>query len=106
MTKVAKPVGASVGIISSLKGLMVEVEIDGEHPEIKELLDVESCPEVYLEVSFFRGNNAVCVNLTNSQVLRYGQRVSRTNTKVTVPVGPETMGRVFNALGAPIDEGP
>lgn len=106
MTKGTKPVGASVGIISSLKGLMVEVEIDGERPEVKELLDVEGCPEVYLEVSFFRGDNAVCINLTNSQVLRYGQHVSRTNTKVTVPVGPETMGRVFNALGAPIDEGP
>jgi F-type H+-transporting ATPase subunit beta len=99
-------IGASVGSISSLKGLMVEVEMTGERPDVKELLIVEGYPEVYLEVSFFRGDTAICVNLTNSQVLRCGQAITRSNKKVTVPVGPQTMGRVFNALGVPIDEGP
>lgn len=95
-----------VGVIRSLRGAMVEVEILGGQPEIKELLAVQDCPEVFLEVSFFRTNTAVCVNLTNSQVLRCGQAVSRSGSKVSVPVGPATLGRVFNALGEPLDGGP
>lgn len=98
--------GAKVGTIQSLRGLMVEVQITGEQPDIKELLIVEDHPEVFLEVSFFKAATAVCVNLTNNQVLRCGQAVARSHTKVTVPVGPKTMGRVFNALGEPLDEGP
>ena len=95
-----------VGYIQSLRGLMAEVQILGNHPEGKELLIVEGYPEVFLEVSFFKNNTAVCVNLTNSQVLRCGQNVYRSHTKVTVPVGPATLGRVFNAMGEPLDNGP
>jgi len=97
---------AKIGTIESISGLMVEVQITGEKPEIKELLLVDHHPEVFLEVSMFKSSRAICLNLTNSQVLRCGQEVSRSHSKVTVPVGPKTMGRVFNALGEPIDEGP
>jgi F-type H+/Na+-transporting ATPase subunit beta len=97
---------AKVGIITSLRGAMVEVEITDAQPEIKELLAVEGYPEVFLEVNFFRANTAVCVNLTNSQVLRCGQLISRREAKVTVPVGQAILGRVFNALGEPLDNGP
>jgi F-type H+-transporting ATPase subunit beta len=94
-----------VGVISSLRGFMVEVEILGERPEEKELLYVEGHPEVFLEVNFFKANIAVCINLLNSAALRCGQSVSRGKRKVSVPVGPNTLGRVFNALGEPLDEG-
>ena len=96
---------SKVGIIRSLRGIMVEIEILGEKPLKNELLTVEGCPDVFLEVNFFKSNSAVCINLTNSQVLRCGQAVSRTNSKVSVPVGQATLGRVFNALGEPLDEG-
>lgn len=106
MTKTAaKKPGESVGVIQSLRGLMVEVQILGERPDVKELLLVEDHPEVFLEVSYFKPGSAICINLTNSQALRCGQKVSRSNEKVTVPVGKKTMGRVFNALGEPLDEG-
>jgi F-type H+-transporting ATPase subunit beta len=95
-----------VGTIKSLRGLMVEVELIGERPEVKELLIVEKYPDVFLEVSFFTANAAICVNLANSQILRCGQNISRSNKKVSVPVGPSTLGRVFNALGEPLDDGP
>ena len=95
--------GENVGFIRSIRGLMAEVQIIGERPEIKELLIVDGHPEVFLEVNFFRSDIAVCLNLTNKQVLRCGQNVTRSNTKVTIPVGPKTMGRVFNALGEPLD---
>jgi len=97
---------AKVGTIVSLRGAMVEVEITGEQPVIKELLAVEGYPEVFLEVNFFRRDTAICINLTNSQVLRCGQAISRRETKVSVPVGPAILGRVFNALGEPLDDGP
>lgn len=98
----------SVGIIRSLRGLMVEVEIMAadtkDWPEVKELLSVEGLPTISLEISYFKAGTAVCINLANTQGLRCGQKVSRTHSKVTVPVGPATMGRVFNALGEPLDE--
>jgi F-type H+-transporting ATPase subunit beta len=107
MSKVAAEAPTKkVGIIRSLRGLMVEVEILAERPGEKELLIVDDYPEVFLEVSFFSAHRAVCINLTNSQVLRCGQTISRSNAKVSVPVGPATMGRVFNALGEPLDDGP
>lgn len=98
--------GPPVGVIKTLRGLTVEVEILNERPVERELLIVEDHPEIYLEVSFFKADVAICVNLTNSQLLRCGFKVSRSGQKVSVPVGPETMGRVFNALGDPLDSGP
>lgn len=100
-----KVIDEHVGIIQSLRGLMVEVQLIDNRPDEKELLLVEGHEDVFLEVSFFRADTVVCVNLTNSQVLQCGQKVSRTHTKVSVPVGPRTMGRVFSALGEPLDEG-
>jgi len=105
-TNAVKIAGSEVGVIKSLRGLMVEIQITGERPDVKELLIVENHPEVFLEVSLFKTDTAVCINLTNSRVLCCGQKVSRSNTKVTVPVGPKTLGRVFSALGEPLDNGP
>lgn len=97
-----------VGKIVVLKGLMVEVEIFGSKPDERELLKVEGIEDIiYLEVMYFTANGAVCVNIENSVLLRCGMKVSRTKHKVSVPVGPKTLGRVFNALGEPLDnDGP
>lgn len=104
MNKKNTQFGANVGTITSLKGLVVEIEVLGEQPEEKELLAVEGYPDVFLEVNFFRPGKVVCLNLTNSQVLQCGQKVSRSHQKVTVPVGPETLGHVYDALGTPLDD--
>jgi F-type H+-transporting ATPase subunit beta len=93
-----------VGIITTIRGLTVEVQIVGARPDNKELLSVEGFPEIFLEVNFFRGSKAVCLNLNNNSEVRCGQKISRTHAKVSVPVGPATMGRVFNALGEPLDK--
>jgi hypothetical protein len=55
-----------VGVINSLRGFMVEVEVFDEKPEERELLAVEGHPEVFLEVNYFKTNTAVCINLTNT----------------------------------------
>ena len=93
-----------VGVIKTIRGLTVEVDIVGLKPETKELLAVEGHPDIFIEVNFFKKGLAVCLNLTNSQSIHCGQRLYRSHTKVTVPVGPATMGRVFNALGEPLDK--
>ena len=95
-----------VGIITTLRGLTVEVQILGKQPDAKELLAVEGHPEVFVEVNFFRGDKAICLNLNNDHSVRCGQKMFRTHNKVSVPVGPATMGRVFNALGEPLDKAP
>lgn len=105
-TSMKPTAGAAVGVIETLKGLTVEVTILGDRPDVKELLIIEDHPEIFLEVSLFKGGKAVCINLANSTELRCGQKVYRSHTKVTVPVGPKTLGRVFNALGEPLDEAP
>ncbi|MDD3035975.1 MAG: F0F1 ATP synthase subunit beta [Candidatus Saccharimonadaceae bacterium] len=106
MKKAIKQTDELVGIISSLQGLVAEVQITDEMPEEKELLIVEDHPEIFLEVNFFRANKAVCINLNNDQSMRCGQRVFRSHSKVSVPIGPKTLGRVFSALGEPLDEAP
>jgi F-type H+-transporting ATPase subunit beta len=102
----AKSAGAVVGTIQGLRGLTVEVQVLGEQPDVKELLTVIEHPEVFLEVSHFKNGKAICLNLGGSQMLRCGHKVARSHAKVSVPVGPKTLGRVFNALGEPLDEGP
>lgn len=98
------PTQEYVGVITTLRGLTVEVQIVGDKPEVKELLLVEGHPEVFIEVNFFRGNKAICLNLNNDSSVRCGQKMFRTHTKVSVPVGAATLGRVFNALGEPLDK--
>ncbi len=104
MEQLQTPNNEYVGVIVSLRGLTVEVQILGTKPEIKELLSIPEYPEAFIEVNFFRGDRAVCLNLNNNTVVQCGQKLVRTHQKVTVPVGPATKGRVFNALGEPLDK--
>ncbi len=105
MSETKQTFGESIGTIVTIRGLTVEIQLSGERPDVKELLDVEGYPEVFIEVNYFRGDRAICLNLNNDTTVRCGQRVARTHVKVTVPVGPATKGRVFNALGEPLDKG-
>ena len=105
-TKTHTEIGAEVGVIQTLRGLTVEVQLLGERPDAKELLVVDGHPDIFLEVSFFKPGKAICINLANAQELQCGQKVFRSHSKVTVPVGPKTAGRVFDALGRPLDEAP
>jgi F-type H+-transporting ATPase subunit beta len=98
--------GQAVGVIFGMRALTVEVKVTGEKPQARELLDVEGVPDLFLEVSYFRAGLAICLNLNNTPGLRVGQKVTRGGVKVTIPIGAATAGRVFNALGEPLDNGP
>ncbi|MDB5183951.1 MAG: atpD, partial [Candidatus Saccharibacteria bacterium] len=89
--------GQPVGEIAGMRALTVEVKMTGEKPQARELLDVEGVEDLFLEVNYFRNGMAICLNLNNTPGLRVGQKVSRGGVQVTVPVGENTTGRVFNA---------
>ncbi len=62
--------------------------------------------ELYLEVMVELGNNRVrCLAMGTTDGLRRGMPVEDTGAPITVPVGPETLGRMFNVLGRVIDGG-
>ncbi|MEO6727956.1 MAG: hypothetical protein ABIM96_03455, partial [Candidatus Saccharimonas sp.] len=88
------PAHEYVGIVTTIRGLTVEIQLVSARPDLKELLLIEEHPEVFIEVNFFRGSKAVCLNLNNNPTVRCGQKIYRTHTKVTVPVGAATLGRV------------
>ena len=72
-----------VGVISTIRGLTVEVDIVQETPDLKELLHVDGLDNVFVEVNYFRGGRALCLNLNNAQELACGQKVYRTHQYVT-----------------------
>ncbi len=90
--------------VRAIRGLMVEVACRGEKPELRELLALESSPETVLEVRFFRDEEtAVCINMTASPKIQRGAVLARTRETITVPTGEKALGRLFNALGVPMD---
>jgi F-type H+-transporting ATPase subunit beta len=99
------------GRIAQVLGGVVDVEFSSENlPEIYDAIEVprkDDAPLV-LEVQKHLGNNAVrCVAMDTTDGLQRGVPAIATGAPIKVPVGPETLGRVFNVLGEPIDgEGP
>jgi F-type H+-transporting ATPase subunit beta len=92
------------GKVKSVNNLTVEVVWTGEKPKEQELLCVEGHPEVLFEVrSFNEQSHAVCINLTTSPLVVRGATIVSTGQTISVPVGTQTMGRLFNALGQTVD---
>jgi flagellum-specific ATP synthase len=57
------------------------------------------------EVIGFRGSNVLSMPVESTEGIRFGNRVAALGVNAEIEVGPALMGRVLNALGAPIDEG-
>jgi len=96
----------NTGKIVQVMGPVVDVEFPNQTiPAIKEALNVElNGKTLVMEVSQFVGNNTVrCIMLSPSEGLYRGAKVSCTGIPISVPVGEETLGRLFNVLGEPID---
>ena len=97
----------AVGKISAISGSVVDVEFDGALPKIREALTVTvNKKDLVMEVAQHIGGNAVrCIMLAQSEGLSLGTEVRAEGRGITVPVGKEVLGRVFNVLGETIDEG-
>jgi len=97
----------SGGQVVAVTGPVVDVSFASHLPPIRELLRVAGESEVLLEVHAHTEPGLVrTVSLSPTAGLRRGERVERTFGPLTVPVGNETLGRVLNVMGEPIDGGP
>ncbi|EKD65652.1 MAG: hypothetical protein ACD_50C00025G0007 [uncultured bacterium] len=93
------------GIIVRIQGPVVDVYFEDELPSIHEALEVEyENKKIILEVQFGIGNNEVkALAFGSTDGLSRGLKVKRTYSPIKVPVGKNTLGRIFNVLGQPID---
>jgi len=96
------------GRISQVIGPVVDVEFDPQQlPEISNAISVPRAGQdsLIIEVAQHLGDNVVrCVAMDNTDGLMRGMAAIDTKAPITVPVGPETLGRLFDVLGRPIDD--
>ncbi|GEP01992.1 F0F1 ATP synthase subunit beta [Methylobacterium oxalidis] len=108
MANTASPAAGSnkVGQITQVIGPVVDVQFDGHLPEILNALETKNNgARLVLEVAQQLGENTVrCVAMDTSEGLVRGQEVSDTGEPIKVPVGANTLGRIMNVIGEPIDE--
>ena len=96
------------GKIVQVMGPVVDVEFQEQDlPSIKDALTVElNGKKVVMEVAQHIGNHTVrCIMLASSDGLCKDMEVTATGQGISVPVGKETLGRLFNVLGETIDKG-
>lgn len=98
----------SKGTIAQIIGPVVDIEFEeGKLPKIFEALTIEREKEapVTLEVAKHIGGNRVrAIALSSTDGLMRGMEVERTSEEISVPVGQEILGRIFNVLGETIDQ--
>jgi F-type H+/Na+-transporting ATPase subunit beta len=94
------------GKIVQVIGAVVDVKFDKELPEILTALECDNNGlRVVLEVAQHLGENTVrTIAMDTTEGLKRGDKVINTGTPITVPVGPETLGRIINVIGEPIDQ--
>ena len=96
----------SKGKITQIIGAVVDVKFDGELPEILSALECKNGDNrLVLEVAQHLGESSVrTIAMDATEGLKRGDEVIATGAPIQVPVGPETLGRIINVIGEPIDE--
>ena len=97
------------GFVTQIIGPVIDVEFpEGGLPKIYNALKVvkeNTKEEIIAEVQYLIGENKVrAICMTTTDGLKRGDSVTDTGTSIQVPVGKQTLGRIFNVLGEPIDE--
>ncbi len=103
----------NIGYVTQVIGAVVDIEFpDGKLPAIYNALKLESESEsaikvrITCEVQQLLGDNRVrTVAMSSTDGLIRGTKVIDTGAPIQVPVGTATLGRIFNVLGEPVDEG-
>ncbi|PHO09406.1 F0F1 ATP synthase subunit beta [Malaciobacter canalis] len=98
------------GKIIQVMGPVVDVEFDGYLPEINEAIDVvfsdADHDRLVLEVAAHIGDSRVrTIAMDMTEGLKRGQECIATGGPIKVPVGEPVLGRIFNVIGDPVDEG-
>ncbi len=96
----------NVGSISQIIGAVVDVKFDTDLPSILNALHVQNQGKtLVLEVAQHLGENTVrAVAMDTTDGLVRGMEAVDTGAAIRVPVGPETLGRIMNVVGEPVDE--
>lgn len=96
----------SEGRITQVTGAVVDVQFDGELPSILNALHTKNEGKILvLEVAQHLGESTVrTIAMDSTDGLVRGAKVTDTGAPITVPVGPETLGRILNVIGEPVDE--
>lgn len=96
----------TVGRITQVLGAVVDVQFDGELPQILNALTTEvNGQRVVLEVAQHLGESTVrCIAMDTTDGMVRGQQAVDTGDAILVPVGPGTLGRILNVIGEPVDE--
>ena len=96
------------GTITQIVGVVVDVEFPENLPAIDDALIVENGDQrITLEVAQHLDEQTVrSIALSSTDGLERGQKVTATGAPISVPVGEETQGRMFNVTGDPIDGKP
>ncbi len=109
-TKSHPPTSKVEGHVVQVIGAVVDVEFPaGKLPNIYDAIIVETRDgrKVVMEVEGAIGDNSVrCIAMTTTDGFRRGDKVTATGAPISVPVGVETLGRMFNVIGEPIDDEP
>ena len=94
------------GTITQVIGAVVDVKFEENLPEILTALECDnSGVRLVLEVAQHLGENTVrTIAMDATEGLKRGDKVTNTGSAIRVPVGPETLGRIMNVIGEPIDE--
>jgi len=97
---------ANKGTVIAVIGAVIDAQFPpGQIPSIRSALKIEN-PKIIAEVAMQLEENVVrAVALSPTDGLRRGTEVIDTGKPISVPVGPETLGRMFNVIGEPIDDG-
>ncbi|CEM08164.1 unnamed protein product [Vitrella brassicaformis CCMP3155] len=105
-TPAAANQGKQAGRITQVIGAVVDVAFDGPLPPILNALEVQDRESrLVLEVAQHLGENTVrTIAMDGTDGLVRGQRTIDTGNPIAVPVGDETLGRIVNVIGEPIDE--
>jgi len=96
----------AVGTITQVMGAVVDVRFEGDLPPILSALEVDNNGNrLVLEVALHLGQSTVrTIGMDGTDGLVRGQEVRATGEPILMPVGPETLGRIMNVIGEPIDE--
>ncbi len=95
-----------VGRITQVLGAVVDVQFEGDLPYIQNALRTKIQDRtLILEVAQELGERTVrCIAMDSTDGMVRGQEVVDTGAPISMPVGPETLGRIMNVIGEPIDE--
>ena len=98
---------ANIGKITQIVGAVLDIKFTGKLPEINESIEItrKEGSRLVVEVAQHLGDDTVrCIAMGPTDGLVRGMDAVATGSAISVPVGENTLGRMFNVLGEPIDE--